>query len=372
MQSEHQRIEAQGGKTLTVAVVGAGAFGTALAVVLSGAGHQTRLWTRREEVADSINRHHRHPGRLQELDLPPQLQATTDLHAALADAQLVVSALPMTALRCVWTQVAPSLMPGSVIVSATKGIETETLLLPTAVIRQSLTPCGHCVPLLSTSQVRSEQFELSKPMASKSTQGVVCLSGPSFALELAQGLPTAVTVAADTMETARFVQRSMSTNRLRCYACTDVVGTQLAGALKNVIAIASGVAAGLQLGHNTQAALVSRGLAEIMRLGTHLGAAPMTFMGLGGVGDLMLTCAGGLSRNRQLGLRLAQGQTLKDILQELGQVAEGVNTAACIQQLSRQYGVQMPICMGVCRMLFAGAKPRAVLEKLMCRELKTE
>ncbi|MEM7495610.1 MAG: 2-dehydropantoate 2-reductase N-terminal domain-containing protein [Myxococcota bacterium] len=288
MQSEHQPMATHGGERLRTAVVGGGAFGTALAVVLSGAGHQVLLWTRRDDVADAINRRHRHPRRLQELQLPPRLRATTDLHAALAEAQLVVSALPMTALRSVWARAAAHLMPGSVIVSTTKGIETETLLLPTQVIQQTLRS--------AVDAGRDAINRVSTPVESAHPRSlrVACLSGPSFAAELAQGLPAAVTVAADAVETARFVQRGMSTNRLRCYACGDVLGTELAGALKNVIAIASGVAAGLQLGHNAQAALVSRGVG-----GDHaLGGAPWRgshdIRGIGGSGRFDAHLRGGV------------------------------------------------------------------------------
>lgn len=338
--SEHQSSH-------RIAVLGAGAFGTALAALLCRPGQSCCLWGRDEQVVHSICQQHRHPRRLETVVLPNSLQATTSLPQALAQAQLVLSALPMHALPNVWQQAAQHLTHGSTIVSTTKGIDPATLLLATDVIEQATASCGKSV-------------------------AIACLSGPSFALEVAKQLPAAVTVAAKQQAVAQRVQQQLSTDRFRCYASTDVRGLQLAGALKNVVAIASGVAVGLQLGQNAQAALVSRGLAEIARLGCKLGAASTTFYGLGGMGDLVLTCTGDLSRNRRVGVGLAQGKSLQTVLRELGQVAEGVHTARSIAQLAEKHHIKMPICDGVCRILFEQADPRRVVGDLLRRQLKDE
>ncbi|MEM7589188.1 MAG: NAD(P)H-dependent glycerol-3-phosphate dehydrogenase [Myxococcota bacterium] len=330
-----------------VAVLGAGAFGTALACLLSRQGKSCCLWARDEQVAQSICQEHKHPRRLKTVALPSNLQATPCLSRALEKAQLVVSALPMHALHDVWQEAAKYVVDGSTIVSTTKGIVPTTLLLGTDIIEQAIAPHEKSI-------------------------SIACLSGPSFALEVAKQLPTAVTVAAKQPAVAQHVQSQLSTDRFRCYTSTDVRGLQLAGALKNVVAIASGVAVGLELGQNAQAALVSRGLAEIARLGGKLGAQNSTFCGLGGMGDLVLTCTGSLSRNRRVGVGLAQGKSLQTVLRELGQVAEGVHTARSIAHLSEKHHVTMPICDGVCRILFEQADPRKVVGDLLRRQLKHE
>ncbi|MEM7403155.1 MAG: NAD(P)H-dependent glycerol-3-phosphate dehydrogenase [Myxococcota bacterium] len=330
-----------------IAVLGAGAFGTALACLLARQGKPCCLWARSKKIAQAINQQHQHPTRLKEVVLPNNIVATNSLTEALTHAQLVLSALPMHALQQVWQEAAVHVADGSTIVSTTKGIAHATMLLGSDVIEQALA-------------------------AHNKSAAVACLSGPSFAIEVAKQLPTAVTVAAAQPAVAQQVQQQLSTDRFRCYSSSDMRGLQLAAALKNVVAIASGIAVGLQLGHNAQAALVSRGLAEMVRLGSKLGADRSTFYGLGGIGDLVLTCTGSLSRNRCVGVQLAQGKSLQAVLRQLGEVAEGVHTARSIAQLSEKHGVAMPICEGVCRVLFEQADARKVVGDLLRRQLKQE
>lgn len=329
-----------------VAVLGGGAFGTALAKVLSEAGHPVKMWMRREAWVHAINTEHRHPARLKGVRLPPGLKATTSLEEAMTGAEIVVSAVPTVAVRPVWEQAQAFLADGAVIVSAAKGIETETLMLVSDIFKDVLPESRH--------------------------RNLAYLSGPSFALEAARRQPTAVTIASEREETALVVQRAISTDYFRAYVTTDVVGVEVGGALKNVIAIAAGAADGLGLGLNAAAALVTRGLAEITRLGMQMGAEPRTLSGLSGMGDLVLTCMGGLSRNRTVGFHLGQGKNLEQILEELGEVAEGVNTAKAVRALAEREGVELPIAEAVHRLLFEGATARDTVFELMGRKLKHE
>lgn len=329
-----------------VGVLGAGSFGTALAKLLAEGGHRVRLWARDEGVVSAINEEHRHPRRLKDVLLPPGLVATSSLQEAVADAGVVVSAIPTVAVRDVWQRAQGALGPDTVIVSATKGVENGTLMLVSDILRDVLPEEVH--------------------------GRLAFLSGPSFALELCRRLPTAVTVAADVEEVAERVQRVISTDYFRAYTTTDVVGVEVGGALKNVIAIAAGAADGLGFGLNSQAALITRGLAEITRLAVKMGARPLTLAGLAGMGDLVLTCTGSLSRNRTVGFRLGQGKSLDQILAELGEVAEGVNTTRAVHDLARREEVEMPISEGVYRLLFEGVSPREAVYELMGRRLKAE
>lgn len=330
----------------TVAVLGAGSFGTALAKLLAEGGHSVRLYARDPEVVTSILDKHVHPRRLAGVRLPPGLKATTDVQVAVAGAGLVVSSVPTVAVRDVWRAAGPALAEGAYIMSATKGIENTTLSLVSDILTES-------VP---------------EPARAR----LCYLSGPSFALEMARRLPTAVTIAALDEAVAAHVQGIISTDYFRAYTTTDVVGVELAGALKNVIAIAAGAADGLGFGANTQAALITRGLAEMSRLATKMGARPVTMAGLAGVGDLVLTCTGQLSRNRTVGVQLGQGKKLDEILKGLGQVAEGVNTARSVHDLMRREGVEMPISAAVFRLLFEDTDPREEVYGLMGRKLKRE
>jgi len=330
-----------------VAVLGAGAFGTSLAKLFAEGGHATKLYARDPAVVEHINTEHRHPRRLSTMRLPAGLKASTDMAEVMDDATLVVSVIPTVAVRGVW-EVARDLLPDeALIVSATKGIENETLMLVSDIMKDVLPEGAH--------------------------GRLSYLSGPSFALELAKRLPTAVTVAADDEKVAERVQHMVSTDYFRAYTTTDVVGVEVGGALKNVIAIAAGAADGLGFGLNTSAALITRGLAEIGRMATRMGANPLTLAGLAGMGDLVLTCTGTLSRNRTVGVKLGQGKKLPTILEELGQVAEGVNTAKSVKGLCDREGVEMPISDGVYRLLFDDSvDARDAVFELMGRKLKSE
>ena len=330
----------------TVCVLGAGSFGTALAKLLAEGGHAVRLYARDPEVARAIVEEHRHPRRLAGVRLPAGLRALTDVKAAVEGAGLVVSSVPTVAVRAVWAEAAPALKPGAYVLSATKGIENGSLKVVSDILKDSVPAEVH--PRLSY------------------------LSGPSFAQEMARRLPTAVTIAADNESAAAHVQSIISTDYFRAYTTTDVIGVELGGALKNVIAIAAGASDGLGFGHNTLAALITRGLAEMSRLSTKMGARPLTMSGLAGMGDLVLTCTGSLSRNRTVGFQLGQGKKLDAILKELGQVAEGVNTARSVNDLMKREGVDMPISAAVYRLCFEEADPREEVYGLMGRKLKAE
>jgi glycerol-3-phosphate dehydrogenase (NAD(P)+) len=327
------------------AVLGAGSFGTCLAL-LSAREHDVKIWSRREDVAEAINRDHRNPHYLQEAILPDALEATTDLREALAGRELILLALPSHSLREVMTAAGPFIEPGAIIVSTVKGIEFETGHTMHGVLEDVLDPAHH--PRL------------------------VALSGPSFAAEIARRKPTVVTLACREEAYAISVQATLSNAWFRCYTNTDVVGVEIAGALKNVIAIAVGMADGQDGGLNARAALMTRGLAEITRIGVALGAEAETFLGLSGMGDLLLTCTGDLSRNRRVGLGLGQGRALEEIVAELGEVAEGIRTTRAACRLAARLGVEAPISTQV-RMVLDGEKtPQEAGHTLMTRQLKSE
>lgn len=327
-----------------VAVIGGGAWGTALADLLARKGDNVMLWAREPEVVETINRDHVNALFLPGAELAPQLRATGDLADSLYRAEVVVSAAPAHAVRPMMTQVAAALDGTPLVVSVSKGLDPEKLERPSCVLGEEL-PQG-------------------TPIA--------VLSGPSFALEVFQRQPTAVVAAATDHEVARRAQRVFSTSYFRVYSHTDVTGVELGGALKNVIALAAGILEGLGLGHNTRAALITRGLAEITRLGVALGAHPMTFAGLAGMGDLILTATGALSRNRALGVALGQGLTLAQALAGKPAVVEGVNTARTAVALGERHGVELPIAREVSNVLFQNKAPRQAITDLMERELKAE
>lgn len=329
-----------------VAVIGAGSWGTALANLLAEKGVETVLWSYEADVAESVERDHANPRYLPEITLDPRLRATSDLQAAAEGAGVVLSVSPSHVVRTVMGQLAPVIDRDALVVSASKGIEVETLQTMDEVLAEVL-PAG---------PGRRAAF----------------LSGPSFAMEVAQGHPTAVTMAAHDAEVAERAQELFQTERFRVYTNTDVRGVELGGALKNVIAIASGVVEGLGFGNNTRAALITRGLAEITRLGITLGAEPATFSGLAGMGDLILTCTGALSRNRSVGIELAAGRTLDEILASMTMVAEGVRTARSARELAQRHGVEMPIVDAVHGVLYEGLPAREAVEGLMLREPKPE
>lgn len=329
-----------------VAVIGAGSWGTALANLLAQKGVDTILWSYEPEVATGITQTGRNPGYLSEVELSPALRATSSMEEAVTGAQTIVSVSPSHVVRSVMSEARPFLRPGALVVSASKGIEVGTLQMMDAVLTEVL-PVEH-------------------------HHRLAFLSGPSFALEVARDLPTAVTMASRRSETAIEARNLFQTDNFRVYTEADVTGVELGGSLKNVMAIASGVVAGLGFGHNTLAALITRGLAEMTRLGVELGANPMTLAGLAGMGDLILTCTGGLSRNRSVGVELGKGRKIEEILAEMTMVAEGVRTTRSARDLAERAGVEMPIVEEVYALLFEGSSPREAVENLMLREPKSE
>jgi glycerol-3-phosphate dehydrogenase (NAD(P)+) len=329
-----------------VAVLGAGAWGTALAKLLADKHNPTMLWSHRREVADHVNEHHVNERYLPTAELPANLRATTDLEEALAGAELVVIVIPSHGLRQVIRDARRHIPSGALLCSASKGIENDSLMLMSDVLLEEL---GHAA------QPR-----------------LTYLSGPSFAKEVAARHPTTVVVAGTSERETEAVQHLFATDLFRTYASHDVVGVEVGGALKNVIAIAAGVADGLGFGHNTRAGLITRGLAEIGRLAAHKGANPLTLAGLAGMGDLVLTCTGELSRNRTVGVELGKGRTLGDILATLGHVAEGVKTTRSAYDLSVKYGVDMPITVETYRILYDDKPPRQAVVDLMTRALTKE
>jgi glycerol-3-phosphate dehydrogenase (NAD(P)+) len=330
----------------SVAVVGAGAWGTALAVILAERYARVSLWVFEAALSTELERTRENTAYLPGVRIPQGVQPTPSLEAVMSGQRLVILVVPSHAFRGVLDQARLHLDPQAVVVSATKGIEVQSLSTMSGIMREMLSPVHH--PRLAV------------------------LSGPGFAREVVAGRPTAIVAAAENAEVARGVQRAVNGNTLRVYAGTDPLGVELGGAVKNVIAIAAGVVDGLNLGPNARAALITRGLAEITRLGVVMGAQAATFAGLAGMGDLILTCTGDLSRNRRVGLALAKGMRLEDILASLGAVAEGVNTCRSTVALGERYGVEMPISRAVHRVLFEGQKPREAVAQLMTRELRFE
>jgi glycerol-3-phosphate dehydrogenase (NAD(P)+) len=322
-------------------VLGGGAWGTALASHAARAGLEVRLWVREPDVAAAVNERHENLAYLPGAELPRELRASTDLAEALAGVETVIVAVPSEYCRAVYREAASLLPAGAALVSATKGLEVDTL---------------------------QRMSEVAAAEAPGHTPAV--LSGPSFALEVARGLPTAVVVASRDHGCAERVQRALATRAFRVYSSEDVVGVELAGALKNVIAIAAGIVDGLGYGHNTVAALITRGLAEISRLAVALGGRPDTLAGLAGLGDLVLTCTGGLSRNRTVGQRLGRGQSLQEAT--AGLHPEGVRTTLAACALAERHGIDLPIAAQMNAVLYAGKPPREALEELMLRSLKRE
>ncbi len=325
---------------MRITVLGAGAWGTAIAVALS-ARHQTVLWDYEPGQCRAIAAERRNQRFLPEIALPAQIAIEADFAAAVAAAELVLVATPTAALREMLVRLAPMRKP---VVWLCKGFEPQRAMLPHQIAAEVLAPGNACG----------------------------ALSGPSFALEVARGLPAALTLASADVGFCEATARALNGPRLRVYFSTDIAGVEIGGAVKNVMAIATGIADGLGLGANARAALITRGLAEITRLGIKLGGRPETFTGLTGAGDLILTCTGDLSRNRRVGLALAQGKKLDDILRELGHVAEGVQTAAAVEARALQSGVDMPITRAVCAVLFGGVSPREAVEQLLARDPRGE
>jgi glycerol-3-phosphate dehydrogenase (NAD(P)+) len=324
-------------------VLGGGSWGTALATQLARVGHDTVMWDRNADRCEHINTHHENPRYLKGVRLPPSLRASPSLEESVARAELLVPVLPSHALREVLAHAAPHLSASALVCCATKGIEDETLS----------TMFDVCVQTLGGLDRTS------------------LLYGPSFALEVTRGLPTAVVVAGADAG-AHAAAEAFHGDMFRAYHTEDVVGVCIGGSLKNVMAIACGVSDGVGLGSNARAGLITRGLAEITRAAVAMGAHPLTMSGLAGMGDLVLTCTGDLSRNRRVGLALGKGRTLASILEELGEVAEGVTTASSAYKLSRKLGVEMPITEQIYAMLYEDKPVQRALVDLMGRQRRAE
>ena len=328
----------------TLAIIGGGSWGTALSVVLAPRFDKIRLWFHEPELAESARRTRINEIFLPGTVLPGNIKPISDLATAVEDADFLLSVMPSHFVRAIYAQIFPLLRPDMRIVSATKGLEMGSFLRASAVIREVIGP--------------------DRPVA--------VLSGPSFAREVAEGKPTALVVASDDAELAREVQQGFSGPTFRLYLSDDPIGVEIGGALKNVIAIGAGICDGLALGHNAVAALITRGLAELTRLATAAGAKAETLSGLAGLGDLVLTCTGDLSRNRQVGLRLAAGDSLENILKSTPMVAEGVKTASAAIELGRRFGADLPITQEMHAVLNLGRSPHEAIQRLMSRTLRSE
>jgi glycerol-3-phosphate dehydrogenase (NAD(P)+) len=330
----------------SVAVVGAGAWGTSLASILADRYETVGLWVYEADLAVEMVRTRENALYLPRVRLSERVRPTSSIEEAVHDAGLVLLVVPSHVFRGVAERLRPILAAGSLVVSATKGIEVESLRTMSQIMQAVLAGGRHA--------------------------DIAVMSGPSFAREVAERRPTAVVAAADDPAVARRVQHALSGGPLRVYAGTDRVGVELGGAIKNVVAIAAGVVDGLELGTNARAALITRGLAEMTRLGMAMGAAAGTFAGLAGMGDLILTCTGDLSRNRTFGRKLAAGSRPAELLAGSRTVAEGVNACRSVIRLAERHGIEMPICQAVHRVVFEGQDPRTAVERLMSRELRFE
>lgn len=331
---------------MRIAVIGAGNWGTALAAVLCDRGHEVRLWAYEQEVAESIRLRHENEIFMPGVQLPQNILPTTVLAEALDGAGIVLTVMPSHVCRNLYERMLSFLRPDMIFVSATKGLDTERHLRMSEVING----------------VISARFN----------PRLCVLSGPSFAREVVRGDPTAVVVASEDREAALIVQEAVSSKTLRLYTSSDVIGVELGGAVKNVIAIAAGILTGLRLGHNSTAALITRGLAEMTRLASACGGRRKTLAGLAGMGDLVLTCTGDLSRNRTLGFELGRGRKLADIVGSMRTVAEGVKTAGVTVALAAKHHVEMPITQQIHRILDGEIEPRTAIRELMERTLKDE
>jgi len=330
----------------SVGVVGAGSWGTALARLLARKGHRVSLWAREPEVVQEIRKHRENRTFLPGVELPDTLEASSDLAEVVTAKPMVVSVVPSQFVGGVFREIAGRLDPEVHVVSASKGIEVTSGQRMDEVLSGLLTP--------------------------EQTHRLTFLSGPSFATEVAANAPTAVVVASRSPEAALAAQDAFQTEYFRVYTNPDVLGVEMGGALKNVVALAAGAVAGMGFGHNTLAALITRGLAEITRLGVAMGADPATFSGLAGMGDLVLTCTGSLSRNRTVGFRLGRGESLDEILTSMKGVAEGVRTVQAVRDLAREFGVEMPISQEVHALLWEGKAASDAVRDLMLRVPKPE
>jgi len=331
---------------MNIGVVGAGSWGTTLADLLAKKGYAVTLWGFEQDLVERMTSTRENDLYLPGIPLAENLSFTADLATAVAGKEVLVLVSPSQVMRSVMARALPHIAPGALLVSASKGIENETLKTMSEVLEEVLPP----------------QFG----------GRVAFLSGPSFAREVAAGMPTAVVAATGDAEVARRVQEIFSTDTFRVYTNDDVVGVEVGGALKNVIALAAGVSDGLGFGYNTRAALITRGLAEMTRLGVAMGANSATFAGLAGMGDLVLTCTGDLSRNRSVGMELGRGKSLEDVLAGMKMVAEGVKTTLSTYQLARKLEVEVPIVEQMYLILYENKPARQAVTDLMLRELKSE
>jgi len=325
-----------------ISIIGAGAWGTTLSIITAENKHAVNLWSYEKDVADAINEVHENKKYLNGFQLPQNIEGLNDIAKA-ADAEIIIFATPSQYLRDTLQNISRFIKKESVIVSAVKGLEIETQKTMSTVIKEE-------VP----------------------TNNMAVISGPNISKEIARGLPAATVVASKSLEAAKTVQKALNSNRFRVYTNTDVIGTEIGGALKNVIAIAAGVADGLTLGNNAKAALMVRGIAEITRLGVAMGGKTETFSGLSGIGDLITTCSSTLSRNHFVGMEIAKGRKLKDIITKMYDVAEGVPTAKAARELAKKNNVDMPITEEVYQVLYENKDPFKAISSLMQRDLKNE
>jgi glycerol-3-phosphate dehydrogenase (NAD(P)+) len=326
-----------------ISVLGAGSWGTALSLLLSNNGHEVILWSRRKEEAEELAEKREHVSKLPGVELPPEMRFTSDLEEAVADRELLVMAVPSIAARGLARRISPKLPKGQMIVNVAKGIEENTLL------------------------TLSEQIEEEIPQAD-----VAVLSGPSHAEEVGRKLPTTCVIGAHHKQTAETLQNIFMSPVFRVYISPDILGIELGAALKNVIALAAGTADGLGYGDNTKAALITRGITEISRLGIAMGAKADTFYGLSGIGDLIVTCASVHSRNRKAGYLIGQGRTMEQAMEEVKMVVEGVYSAKAAMGLAEKYQVELPIIAQVNKVLFEGKSPAKAVQELMLRDKKIE
>jgi len=331
---------------MRIAVLGAGSWGTTLAILLANNSHEVSLWSYREQYAESIRTTRSNPAFLPGISIPETIDATSDLSFAVRGREMIVAAVPSQFLRGVIEQLRPLPWKEIIIVNVAKGIENGSLMTMSEMLREVLPGLPH--------------------------GRVVTLSGPSHAEEVSRHIPTTVVAASTDVSTAKLTQSVFMTPQFRVYASTDLRGVELGGALKNVIAIAAGIIDGASLGDNTKAALMTRGIAEITRMGTALGADPRTFSGLSGIGDLMVTCMSRHSRNRHVGVEIGKGRKLPEILSEMVMVAEGVDTTRSAFELANKVGVEVPIISEVYKILFEEKEPLAACYDLMTRDPKGE
>ncbi len=333
-----------------ITIVGAGSWGTALGLVAARGGHDVRLWTRAKDNAEYINREHRHPMHLDGIRIPANLRATSDLSEAVDDADIIVIAVPSHTVRAVAGSMQNQIRPQTLLVSATKGIEVETGMRVSQILNATL----------------------GATLKDDVSRRFVCLSGPSFAAEVAADQPTAVVAASESEAASIEIQETFSVGNFRVYTNADVAGTELCGAIKNTMAIAAGIIAGLGLGTNSVAGLVTRGLTEMMRFAVAHNGNRETLMGLAGLGDLVLTCTGARSRNRYVGEELGRGKSLDEILASMNEVAEGVRTTRAVKLMAERSEIEMPITNEVDAVLYHGEKVAEAIKRLMQRPLRQE